>query len=224
MICVVGGTGLLGSELYKIDNSLICLGSEYDIFNFSKLKQKLEEINPEIIINCAAKLTLSVDENPIDAININIIGSSNLAKYCLTTSKRLVYISTDYVYPGVKGNYNEDDYLLPHNNYAWTKLSGEVPVRLVQNHLIIRTSFGSSIFPNKKAFDNLFSSKDYVDIIAPMILKASKSDTNGVINIGTEKKSIFQYANMRNEIESFSLEKERDFSLDISKFKKIENK
>ena len=220
-IFVIGGTGILGSELNKIDHSMICVGSEYDIYQFTKLKEKLDEENPDVIINCCAIKSQNVDSNPILAINVNIIGSSNISKYCIEKNKRLVYISTDYVYSGEKGNYSESDQLLPVNNYAWTKLSGEASTRLVNNHLIIRTSFGETSFGYEKAYKNLYTSKDYVDIIAPIILNASISTFKGILNVGTDKKSMYDYANRRNKIEGSFLEFEKDFSLDTKLYKSL---
>jgi len=122
MTVVIGGTGILGKTLKEIDSDLICLNSEYDIFQFDKLKNKLDSINPKLIINCAAIKSERVIENPVESINVNIIGSCNLSKYCIENLIRLVYISTDYVYSGLDGNYSEHDEILPSNLYAWTKL------------------------------------------------------------------------------------------------------
>ena len=150
------------------------------------------------------------------------MGTAKVAKECLEANKRLVYISTDYVYPSLTGNYKETDALLPFNSYAWSKLGGECAVRLVPNHLIIRTSFGSSKFPYEIAYNNKWTSKDYVDIIAPMILQASQSELQGVINIGTEKKTIFDFASKRNTVKGKPLtdnSSPRDSSLNLTKWK-----
>ncbi len=80
----------------------------------------------------------------------------------------IVYISTDYVYLGT-GNHAEIDPLYPNNEYAWTKLGGECSTKLVKDHLIIRTSFGPLKFPYKEAFENLWVSKDYINVIAPKL-------------------------------------------------------
>ena len=212
-IFAIGGTGILGSELKKIDNEIICVGSEYDIYEFTKLNEKLDQEDPDIIINCCAIKSQNVDSNPILAINVNIIGSSNI--------KRLVYISTDYVYSGETGNYSESDQLLPVNNYAWTKLSGESSTRLVNNHLIVRTSFGRE-FEHQKAYKNLYTSKDYVDIIAPMILKSIKSNFVGIINIGTSKKNIYEYAKNRlKNVDYDFLSTPKDFSLNTKLYESL---
>jgi dTDP-4-dehydrorhamnose reductase len=217
-IVIIGGTGILGNELSKIDNSLICIDSKYDIYDFKNLEKFLDFENPDIIINCAV---VKVDDDPISLININIIGSSNISKYCINNNKRLVYISTDYVYPGIKGNYSEDDTLLPNNNYAWSKLSGEVPVKLVKNHLIIRTSFGTESQSYEYSYTNLYTSKDYVDVIAPMILNATKSNYCGVLNIGTDSKSIYEYSTSRKETKPIQLEKPRNFSLNTKLYERL---
>jgi dTDP-4-dehydrorhamnose reductase len=218
---VLGGKGLLGTELKKLDKNLICLThwecdstKEYDLsWNFNKY-------NPDTVLLLAGKLTNAPN---LDLISSNIIGTATVAKACLIAGKRLVYISSDYVYPGTSGNYKETDPLLPVNNYAWSKLGGECAVRMVENHLIIRTSFGSSEFAHEYAYNNLWTSKDYVDVIAPMILEASKSDLTGIVNIGTEKKTMLNYAKRRNpEAKAKPLTDNispRDSSLNLDKWK-----
>ena len=72
MVVVVGGTGILGREFQKIRSDFIYLNSDFDIFDFSDLEKKLDEINPKIIINCAAIKSEEVDRKKVDSININI--------------------------------------------------------------------------------------------------------------------------------------------------------
>lgn len=218
-IAILGGTGILGKELKKIDDSLIVSGSEVDIRNYLLLSKYLIDINPDIIINCVSLKSEVVDKRRIDSIDINIIGAANISKFCLDFDKRLCYISTDYVYSGRRGYYSEDDEVLPHNLYAWTKLAAESCTMLVRNHIIIRTSFGENNFPYKFAYKNVFVSKDYVDRIAPIILESAKSNIQGILNIGTDRKSVYDYANQRNNIEGKDAEFFKDFSLNTEKLK-----
>lgn len=222
-IAVLGGTGLLGKELYKLDNNLICSGQDVNISKYKEVYDYLSLTQPDIIVNAAAITnSIEVTQNPIPAIEVNIIGAANVAKYCQQYNKRLVYISTDYVYPGL-GNHTEIDPLYPNNEYAWTKLGGECSTRVVNNHLIIRTSFGSMKFPYKEAFENLWVSKDYVDIIAPKILKAIKSNITGVLNVGTEKKNMYIYASKHNKVDKSYLVVEKDFSLNLDLYNELFN-
>jgi dTDP-4-dehydrorhamnose reductase len=221
---VLGGTGLLGTELKRLDSFLACFGSkDCDITDIDDLSVLFNIVDFDTIILAAAELTTA----PLSAlIETNIIGASNVARACLIEGKRLVYISSDYVYPGTSGNYKESNPLSPVNNYAWSKLGGECAVRMVPDHLIIRTSFGSSEFPYEYAYNNMWTSKDYVDVIAPMILDASKSDLTGIINIGTEKKTMLNYARRRNpNIKGKPLTDDsspRDSSLNIDKWKSFQ--
>ena len=64
------------------------------------------------------------------SIDNNIIGTCNVVKACKKLKIKLIYLSTSYVYPGLKGNYKETSPLLPYNNYAWSKLGGECAVQM----------------------------------------------------------------------------------------------
>lgn len=223
-IVVTGATGLLSAELKKIDDNIQLLDSiHFDITKKNTIL-KIKEMNPDIIIHAAAVTnSINVKQNPVPAIQTNIIGTAYISEYCIKNNIRLVYISTDYVYPGTKGNYIETDSLYPDNEYAWTKLGGECSVKLVPKHLIIRTSFGSTKYPYEYAWDNLITSKDYVDVIAPMIYKSSISSEIGILNIGTEPKSVYEYAKNRNSIKRGCATTNKNFSLNLEKYEKLFN-
>ena len=70
---------------------------------------------------------------------------------------RLIFFSSQYVYPGTKGNYKEEDALKPWNNYAWSKLGGECAVQMYKNSLIIRLCMTEKPFVHKKAYANVKS-------------------------------------------------------------------
>lgn len=229
-IILFGASGLLGTELRKLDNTLICPTSDEidlaqtsvgDIFNY------IYEIKPDIIINAAAKINnREIEENPLPAIGVNIIGAAKLAMVCQSLKIRLVYISTDYVYDGYINSYSswkESDSVKPMNLYAETKLAGECSTKCVNDHLVIRTSFGAGKFPYEIAYFNNFTSKDYVDVIAPMIYAASVSDLNGVLNIGTGMKTMYKYASSRNDIEGRHGPCFIDTSLNLTKWNNFIN-
>ena len=163
-----------------------------------------------------------IEKEPIEGILNNIIGTANVSIQCTKFNSRMVYISTDYVYKGSKGNYSEENEVLPFNMYAWTKLGGECSVKCVPNHLIIRTSFGSDKFPYDIAFENQYTSKDYVSVIAPMIYKAATSDMTGILNIGTQRKSMYEYAIQKNPNITKIETEYQDHSLNTFRFHEIE--
>lgn len=200
-IVVFGGNGTLGKELQVIDPQIICPPrSVVDIHCKSDIREYVKIHRPDIVINAAAIIDNRVLEGcPEQAIQTNIVGAANVAGVCIDQNIRLVYISTDYVYKGDRGNYKETDEILPFNFYAWTKLGGECSAKGVKNHLIIRCSFGKTDFSYPQAFVDKWASKDYVDVIAPMIYDATISPLTGVLNVGTERKTLFDYAKERNE-------------------------
>ena len=200
-ILLFGGSGLLGTELKKLDNHIICpTHTECDISIKEEVDNYINSVKPDIIINAAAATdNRKIIKNSKNAILTNVIGAANISLAANDTHARLVYISTEYVYAGNRGNYSENDELYPFNLYAWTKLGGECSAVSVENHLIIRTSFGPNIFAYNQAFTDKWSSKDYVGIIAPMIYEAALSPLSGVLNLGTERKTLYEYAKRKNK-------------------------
>lgn len=212
-ILLFGGNGMLGTELLKLNPEIIApLRKEVDIFIDQEVNACIKHHNPDIIINAAAETdNRKIEKTPSGALSTNIIGAANIAIACRIMGIRYVYISTDYIYKGDKGNYKETDEILPFNLYSWTKLGGECSAKAVKNHLIIRTSFGKNTFDYPEAFSDKWVSKDYVDVIAPMIYEAAISPITGVLNIGTERKTVFQHAQSRNaEVKPVKIE-ERNF-------------
>lgn len=206
-ILLFGGSGLLGKELLKINKDIIApTHDEVSIEDQKLVMDCIAKHKPDIVINSSAFIdNRKIEKDPTVAIQTNIIGSANISLACLKHNARLVYISTDYIYKGDKGNYKETDEILPFNLYAWTKLGGETSTMGVNNHLIIRTSFGSDKFSYKVAFNDKYASKDYVSVIAPMIYEASLSSIIGILNLGTERKSLYEYAKQKSEVKAIRL-------------------
>lgn len=230
-ILITGGSGLLGKELTKINSEIIHpTHSEMNICKQENIESYIKSSSPDIIIHAAALINSKlIEENPIEAIQTNIIGTANIAMVCVKYGIRMVYISTDYIYKGDVGNYKEDDAVFPFNLYAWTKLGGECSTKAVANHLIIRTSFGGNDFPYKYAFVDKWVSKDSIDIIAPLIYEATMSPLTGILNIGTERKTSYDYASKRNaNIEAIKIEDTcfivpYDTSLNLEKWNNYKN-
>jgi len=113
-----------------------------------------------------------------------------------------VHISTDYVFWGDKGGYTEDDPVGPvRNYYALSKLAAEEVARVHTDTLVIRTSFRSREWPYPVAFTDVYTSQDYVDIIAPEIALAVRHVgliKVGTLHIATERKSVYELARQRN--------------------------
>ena len=145
-----------------------------------------------------------------------------------------IHISTDYVFYGDRGNYKEDDPVGPVRNiYALSKLVAEELVRLVPEHLVIRTSFRPKQWEYPVAFDDIYTSQDYVDIVAPDIALAIQHFQEmpfDTLHIATERKSVFELAQRRKpEVERGSkraaaVDLPDDISLNVSRWRVLKEK
>lgn len=224
-ILLTGGSGLLGKELLKLDPNIYApTRNTLDIQSLDSVTGVLWGYKPDLVIHAAA-LTDNryAEKHPDMAVKANIEGTAHIASVCSDLRCRVVYISTDYVYRGDRGNYREDDELLPFNFYAWTKLGGECAIRACKNHLIIRTSFGGN-FQYQEAFTDKWVSKMFVDEIAPKILEAALSTLIGVVNLGGARQSVYtQVSGCNPSVRPITLDTSPhitpvDTSLDLSKW------
>ena len=198
-ILVTGGTGILGSELKKlIPDAAFPERKNFDISNFDLMYYYLSDKKIDLIINCAAETnTVLCETNLAKALNSNVTGPVNLVKLQDKYNFKLVHISTDYVFDGSKGDYKNTDLINPISNYSKSKAAGELVVRMSKNSLIIRTSFFPKEFTHDKAFVDQVTTKDFVDIIAPMVLEAAISGENGVLHVGTKKDTVYNKVKKR---------------------------
>tara|TARA_Y100000590_G_C15645048_1_gene986500 strand:+ start:74 stop:811 length:738 start_codon:yes stop_codon:yes gene_type:complete len=199
-------------------------------FNILNLNQMIKFVKDKKITHLVHIAGLSRpmfihDKNISKSIDLNIIGTANIVKLCEKFKIKLIYFSTNYVYPGKKGRYKEDDPLLPVNNYAWSKLGGESSVRMYENSLILRIAMTDYPFTHSKAIKGAYSSFIYnktVSKILPYLIKEK-----GILNIGGKRRDIFNFAKkfVSVKIKSVNFNKvknfPRDSSLNISKLMKI---
>jgi len=172
-------------------------------------------------------MTKPISQHEIDpstSIDVNIIGTANITRLCIQYKIKLIYISTDYVYPGTQGNYSENDPVLPSNNYAWSKLGGECCVHMYKNSLILRIAMCNHPWKHKNAIiddvKNWIYDKDLGDIIIKL------KDEYGIINIGGPPLSSYNFARIDNpNVGQISLNDIKDVqmckntSMDLSKLK-----
>ena len=223
-ILMTGGSGLLGKEILMLDPKIIAPSrGEMEITDLKSVIKAIEKYNPDIVLHLAAATKPPEHQkNPELGLEVNIIGTANMARACVRFGKRLVYTSTDYVYAG-KGPHKEEEPLRPPYNFGWSKLGGECAVQLALDHLILRLSFGSAPFPWDKVYDDQYNSKLYVDEMAPLVLLAAKSNIQGIMNLGGPRTSLADYARRtKPNIEIISTPDwvPKDTSLGLTKMKK----
>lgn len=140
-ILVIGSTGMLG---YAVSEYFILKGynvkkitrSDFDIGieKHEKIIPFLEEVN--VAINCAGLIKPTIGKFPIEqALRVNSIFPRNLAKMTSERKIKCFHITTDCVYSGEKGNYDENSIFDANDTYGMTKNAGEN-----QDSMVLRTS------------------------------------------------------------------------------------
>tara|TARA_B100000029_G_scaffold146159_1_gene141479 strand:+ start:178 stop:873 length:696 start_codon:yes stop_codon:yes gene_type:complete len=200
-IVVTGGTGRFGKVLKKIkSNYKIFYPSkrELNITSFQKIKSYLRTKKPNVVIHLAglSRPMMLHEKNISKSIALNIIGTANLVRACAELNIKIIYFSTSYVYPGTKGNYKENDPILPWNNYAWSKLGGECAVQMYANSLILRVCMTEKPFIHKRAFSDVKLNFIFHEDLAKLLFKVINK--KGVLNIGGKTKTVFDFAKKYN--------------------------
>ena len=203
MILLTGGSGRLGTELQSLlPNVAAPPSDELDLTQPESVAAALDRYRPAAVVHAAAYTDVKgAETDRARCWAVNVDGTRNLVRALGDTS--LVHISTDYVFYGSAGGYTEDAPVGPvRNYYALSKLVAEEVARVAPRHLIVRTSFRPREWPYPTAFEDVYTSQDYVDIIAPEIalairhLDAIPFDT---LHIATERKSVYELARRRSD-------------------------
>ena len=200
-IVITGGTGRFGKELKKVKskyNLFFPKKNELNILKLNSIEKYLKSKKPKYLIHLAGlSRPMEMHEKFIKkSIDLNIIGTANITKVCSDLGIKLIYFSTSYVYPGTKGNYKENDALLPKNNYSWSKLGGESAVQMYSNSLILRVCMTEKPFVHKKAFGDFITNFIFHEDIARYLFKLI--NRKGVINIGGKIQSVYNFAKKYN--------------------------
>lgn len=232
-ILLTGGTGRLGTALRELLPGLIAPGrEELDITDLSSVERALERYQPQVVVHAAAYTDVARAETEKALCwKVNVGGTRNMVRAALNHPLHFVHISSDYVFWGDVGSYKEDDPVGPvRNYYALSKLAAEEVVRVLPKYLILRTSFRPSPFPYPVAFEDMFTSQDYLEVIAPEIALAIRnldSISYDTLHIATKRKSIYVLAQQtRPDVRSgsrlsSSLELPEDVSLDLSRWQNL---
>jgi dTDP-4-dehydrorhamnose reductase len=149
-ILLLGSTGMLGSDCRKVLNQnhevIAPSKKELDIISWDGVIETLDEVSPDVIVNCAGLTDMDVCETDDFAVRkINVEGPRNLAQGSARFQCKLVHISCDHVFDGQKmipQPYFEDDTPNPLSAYGKSKMESETAIRENSpNYIIVRTGW-----------------------------------------------------------------------------------
>ncbi len=193
------------------DSSLIKIRA--DIKDFEGLSSIFEKHKPEVVIHTAAYGDVDgCEKNPIAAYKINVEGTVNVVKLANKYSKYILYLSTDYVFDGLRGEYEESEPPKPLNYYGLTKLCGEIAILSSSiEHAIVRASSIYGIGPGRenfakflikklsakeriKALIDQYTTPTQASLLAEAISEIIKNKYTGIFHVVGEKMSRYEFA------------------------------
>jgi len=186
MKVIVIGQDLLGKEIVKL-SSWDFINRDTHTFDYHDVTSVFKYLNDyDIIINCVSHTDVDTDERESHwAINYKAV--TRLTDYCSENNKKLVQISTDYVYANSTGLPTETNVPVHAENwYSYTKLLAEGYVELKsKDYLIIRCGFKEFPYTAQHAWSDVKGNFDYVSNIAEGIIRLVASQREGIYNVGS---------------------------------------
>ena len=146
-IAITGHKGQLGKALLEVLKEETLFGidlPEHDITDRQAIAQAIVDFGPQVVIHAAAMTNVDgCERDPDAAYRINGLGAQNVALACQMCNAAMVYVSTNEVFDGTKGEpYLEFDRTNPINAYGRSKLAGELITQVLLNRFyIVRTAW-----------------------------------------------------------------------------------
>ena len=243
MLVVTGASGLLGASVLR---SAVELGWETvglchqhvirdpamhvasgDLTDDSATRKLFFDLRPDAIVHSAAATNVDwCEDNPKQAEAINVQASAVLAEIASTLNARLVYVSTDSVFDGKRGDYVETDEPAPLNAYAKSKLAGErETLRRNPSAIIVRLNIYGWNAQDKESlaewilrqleegrqvpgFTDVFFTPILVNDLVPVLFAMMQHELAGLYHVaGSERISKFEFA--RNVADAFGFDPSR---------------
>ncbi|MDC1336456.1 dTDP-4-dehydrorhamnose reductase [Flavobacteriaceae bacterium] len=232
-VLVIGSDGQLGLEFQKISNSYNSLSWVFstiktlDLLRLDTISSFLNDINPSVIINCAAYTSVEKAETESKLANtINHNAIDIISRWTSDNNKKLIHVSTDYVFDGLsKLPLSENSNTNPINEYGSSKLKGEqVCLKNDTNSIVIRTSWLYSSFGinfvktmidlmkknnSVKVVNDQIGSPTYAYDLAKVVLKiiVNYKNESGLFHYSNEGEiSWFEFAKSIKEIYNLNCE------------------
>lgn len=178
-ILVTGVAGQLGYDVMRELNKrgIEAIGvdrSDFDITDIEATEKFILSVNPNAVIHCAAYTAVDAAEDNVELCRkVNVNGTENIARACAKIKAKMLYISTDYVFPGSDDiPYDINAEKAPQNVYGQSKLDGELAVqKYLQNYFIVRISwvFGKNGNNFVKTMLRLGKEKEQLSVVSDQI-------------------------------------------------------
>lgn len=178
-ILVTGVGGQLGYDVCRelnarrIENKGVDL-VDFDITDAEATRNYIVSYHPDAVIHCSAWTAVDKAEDAVDTVRaVNTEGPRNIAAACKEIGAKMLYLSTDYVFPGTGDRFYEpEDTTGPLGIYGATKLGGEMAVKeLLDQYFIVRISWVFGINGNNfvKTMLRLAETRNEINVVCDQI-------------------------------------------------------
>lgn len=208
-VLLTGARGQLGCDVMKVltarDLPHLGLGkAECDVTNGDAVRQCLTVYGPDVVIHCAAYTAVDRAEDEEELCRtVNVRGTENVAHACAELGAKMLYLSTDYIFPGNgETPFETDDPTGPLNAYGRSKLGGEKAVReALDRYFIVRISwvfgkYGKNFVKTMlrlgreksfvKVVEDQVGSPTYTADLAPLLCDMIATDKYGIYHATNE--------------------------------------
>ena len=226
-VLVTGSSGLVGqnvaAQCIRLHHNTFSANHKFkpnfgkevilDLLDTKSIKKAIDKVKPNAVIHCAAISDINSCESKKELVHkVNTLGTQVICE-SIPNNCFFLYVSTDNVFDGKKGNYKEDDIPNPVNWYGETKLKAEEIVQnYTKDYAIARISTQYGIHERKtnlgldfikkimnkqkiRAATDFYSSPTYVESTAKMLVEIVERRINGIMHIcDNERVSRFDFA------------------------------
>lgn len=178
-ILVTGVKGQLGYDVMNVlrQRQIDCLGADledFDITDEAATTAFIINYRPDAVIHCSAYTAVDrAEEDAVRCEQVNVEGTRHIAAACREIGAKMLYLSTDYVFPGTGEDFYEvDDPTGPLSVYGKTKLGGELAVKsLLDRYFIVRIAwvFGKNGNNFVKTMLRLGQQRDQVNVVCDQV-------------------------------------------------------
>jgi len=192
---------------------------------FDSVARAIDTVRPAVVVNCIGIVKQAeAAKDPLASIEVNSLFPHRLARLCRTRGTRLIHISTDCVFSGLKGNYEENDFSDAEDLYGRTKFLGEVSgegCMTIRTSMIgreLETSNGliewflnqedKTISGYKKSVFSGFTTNAFAEVIAGIITK--NPELHGVWHVASEPISKFELLSLVKQVYGLNIRIEPD--------------
>jgi len=233
-IAIIGANGFLGKKLMDFfQNKAEVIGAginpkkgiiKLDATDKKAVDDFLKKERPDLVVDTVALTSsFACEKDPELAERLNYLTAKNISEACKERGAIFTFISSSYLFDGIKGNYNEEDETSPINEYARTKIMAEKEISKNPNSIILRVDimYGyNGIGQGNGVFDQILSGNEiklrdssqvrqplFVEDVPRILYELIKKNQRGIFHLAGPER--MKHPDLLRSLESLVRDKSR---------------